>query len=103
MSGNAALLPFVDEHATVVAAPPMPVWEALLRAVEGMTAGAASGRFARLLGCADTAVAGPRPLAIDAVFPGLKGRAYRTLVIGTRMHVLVTNRVLDSVRRRAER
>ena len=29
-----------------------------------------------------------------AVFPGLKGRAYRALVIGTRMHVLVVRRVL---------
>jgi len=35
-----------------------------------------------------------------AEFPGLKGRAYRALVIGTRMHVLVTRRVLRSVARR---
>ena len=28
-----------------------------------------------------------------AEFPGVKGRAYRALVIGTRMHVLVTRRV----------
>lgn len=38
-----------------------------------------------------------------AVFPGLKGRAYRALVIGTRMHVLVTRRLLGGVKRRAER
>lgn len=38
-----------------------------------------------------------------AVFPGLKGRIYRTLVIGTRGHVLVTRRLLGAVRRRAER
>jgi len=37
-----------------------------------------------------------------AVFPGLKGGAYRALVIGTRMHVLVTRRVLGGVARRAE-
>lgn len=37
-----------------------------------------------------------------AAFPGLKGRTYRALVIGTRMHVLVTNRVLRAVKRRAE-
>jgi hypothetical protein len=37
-----------------------------------------------------------------AVFPGLKGRAYRALVIGTRMHVLVVRRVLRGVTRRAE-
>lgn len=38
-----------------------------------------------------------------AVFPGRKGRAYRTLVIGTRAHVAVTKTILRSVRRRAER
>jgi hypothetical protein len=37
-----------------------------------------------------------------AEFPGLKGRAYRALVIGTRMHVVVTKRVLRGVARRAE-
>jgi hypothetical protein len=37
-----------------------------------------------------------------AVFPGLKGRAYRALVIGTRMHVLVVRRVLRGVSRRVE-
>jgi hypothetical protein len=37
-----------------------------------------------------------------AVFPGLKGRAYRAAVIGTRMHVLVTRRVLRGVARRVE-
>lgn len=38
-----------------------------------------------------------------AVFPGLKGSAYRALVIGTRMHVLATRRMLTAVKRRAER
>jgi hypothetical protein len=38
-----------------------------------------------------------------AAFPGLKGRAYRALVIGTRMHVLVTRRLLAACKRRAER
>jgi hypothetical protein len=37
-----------------------------------------------------------------AEFPGLKGGAYRALVIGTRMHVLVTRRVLRGVARRVE-
>jgi hypothetical protein len=37
-----------------------------------------------------------------AEFPGLKGRAYRALVIGTRGHLLVVNRLLAAVRRRAE-
>ena len=38
-----------------------------------------------------------------AAFPGLKGRAYRAMVIGTRGHVLATRRILAAVKRRAER
>lgn len=38
-----------------------------------------------------------------AEFPGLKGRAYRALVIGTRMHVLAVRRLLGAVARRVER
>lgn len=38
-----------------------------------------------------------------AAFPGLKGSVYRALVIGTRMHVLVTRRMLTATKRRAER
>jgi len=38
-----------------------------------------------------------------AAFPGLKGAVYRGLVIGTRMHVLVTRRLLGAAKRRAER
>jgi hypothetical protein len=38
-----------------------------------------------------------------AAFPGLKGEIYKTLVIRSRAHVLVTKRLLQSVARRAER
>jgi hypothetical protein len=38
-----------------------------------------------------------------AEFPGLTGRAYRALVIGTRMHVLAVRRVQGGVARRVER
>ncbi len=38
-----------------------------------------------------------------AEFPGARGRAYRALVIGTRMHVLAVRRVLGAVARRVER
>lgn len=38
-----------------------------------------------------------------AEFPGFKGRAYRAMVIGTRGHVLATRRILNAVKRRAER
>lgn len=36
-----------------------------------------------------------------AAFPGPHGRVYRTLVIGTRLHVLATTRILRSVSRLA--
>ena len=38
-----------------------------------------------------------------AEFPGLRGSAYRALVIGTRLHVLATNQILRSIRRAALR
>jgi hypothetical protein len=38
-----------------------------------------------------------------AEFPGAKGAVYKTLVIRTRMHVLVTRRILAAVKARAER
>lgn len=38
-----------------------------------------------------------------AEFPGVKGRAYRGLVIDTRAHVLVVRRLLGAVARRVER
>jgi hypothetical protein len=38
-----------------------------------------------------------------AVFPGLRGRAYRVLVIGTQGHVLLVRRLLRAIRTRAER
>lgn len=37
-----------------------------------------------------------------AEFPGLKGGVYRALVIGTRVHVFVTRRILAAAKRRAE-
>jgi len=38
-----------------------------------------------------------------AVFPGLRGHAYRALVIGTHGHVLAVKRLLRAVRAQAER
>lgn len=145
-------LPHVDEHSVAIEATAGATWDALLRVVEGSFSSGASSKGAQLLGCADTAASGPRPLATGSVlpgfhveaaqprqelalagghrfsdyalifrldeegdgrtllraetraaFPGLKGRAYRAMVIGTRMHVLVTRRILDAAKRSAER
>jgi hypothetical protein len=38
-----------------------------------------------------------------AEFPGIKGSIYRALVIRTRGHVVVTKRLLESVKKRAEK
>ncbi len=52
----------------------------------------------------DEAPGGSRVSATThAEFPGLRGRVYRALVIGTRGHVLAVTRILRSVKRRAER
>jgi hypothetical protein len=152
MSTTAERLPHIDEHSIEIAAAPTRVWPALSRIAEGSFGSPATGRAARLLGCADVAPSGPRPLETGsafpgfhveaakpneilalagshrfsdyalifrlddigsqhtrlraetrAVFPGLKGGIYRTLVIRTRGHVLVTRPLLGAVKRRAER
>jgi hypothetical protein len=145
-------LPYVDEHSVEIEASAESTWEALPQVVEGSVSSGAAPALARLLGCADSAAGGPRPLATGstvpgfhvaeataprelalagshrfsnygltfrlddlgdgrtrlraetrAEFPGLKGSAYRALVIGTRMHVLATRRMLTATKRRAER
>jgi hypothetical protein len=142
----------VDEHAEIVAAPLDRTWEALLRAAEASVSAPGAPRYARLVGCADVVVSGPRPLAVGSAFPGfhvaaaeapvelalagshrfsnyalifrldsldggrtrvraetraefprLRGALYKGLVIGTRMHVLATRRVLGGVKHRAEK
>ncbi len=147
-----ASLPYVDELPVEIGANREKTWAALLRVVEGSFASARGRGPARLLGCENTELSGPRPLAkgsafpgfhveaaeplgelrlagrhrfstyllsfrledagdggtrlvaeTRAAFPGLKGSVYRALVIGTRMHVLVTRRLLIATKRRAER
>jgi hypothetical protein len=66
----AAALPYIDEHSARIGAGAGETWAALLRVVEASVSGAAAAAFARLLGCADTAAAGPRPLATGSTIPG---------------------------------
>lgn len=152
MTSPSEHLPFVDELSIEVEAGAAATWEALLRVLERTFGSTATGRMARLLGCADVEASGSRPLAAGSAFPGfhveaaappaelalagghrfsdyglilrlddlggnrtrvraetrarfpgLKGGIYRALVIGTRMHVLVTRRVLGAVKQSAER
>jgi hypothetical protein len=140
-------LPFVDEHAVDVDAPPERTWDAVV-AVSRNAFGGGAGLFAWVVGCDDTEVTGapgaegstivgfhvessrpPHELVLSgrhrfseyrltflveplddvcsrvravthARFPGLHGEAYRTLVIRSGMHVLVTRRLLDAVKQR---
>lgn len=126
------------------------VWEAVVTTAMGALGGSGKERFARLLGCAQTANRGepgtagstlvgfrvaeaepPRLLRLEgehrfsryrltfrieprgastrvsaathAEFLGAAGRAYRALVVGSRGHLLLVNRMLRAVRRRSER
>lgn len=54
-------------------------------------------------GVADSTAAVRLSAETRARFPGVAGRGYRLLVIGTRGHVVLVRRLLRSVRRRAER
>ncbi len=129
-------LPYIDEHAEVVAAPRDVVWAALLRHVTASLHRAERTPLVRLLGTeprAGFAIVESAPatrlhlvgrhrfaryeLAFElddaegggtdlrarthAAFPGVHGRVYRALVIGTRMHVVATRHVLRSVGKRS--
>lgn len=63
-------LPFVDEHALVIGAPPGAVWAALLAQVPRSFERRTSEVGARLLGCEHCVSSGPRPLAQGSTFPG---------------------------------
>jgi len=70
MSAAGDRLPHVDEHSTAVEASPDATWDGLLRVLEGSFSSAPTARFATMLGCADAAPAGPRPLAVGSAVPG---------------------------------
>ena len=63
-------MPPSDEHSVVLEADPRATWDALARVVEGSFSSGAGPGAARLLGCADTEAAGPRPLSTGSAFPG---------------------------------
>jgi hypothetical protein len=70
VSTDTERLPHVDEHSLVVEAGRERTWESLLRIVEASVSSGGAPRFARIVGCADTAAAGPRPLAEGSAVPG---------------------------------
>jgi hypothetical protein len=65
-------LPLVDEHSTSISAPVEEVWHALLGTVDRGFSRPGASMFARLVGCADSSPAGPRPLDAGAAIPGFR-------------------------------
>ena len=65
-------LPHVDEHATDIAATADEVWSVLTARLDRAFSGAGMARYARLVGCADWAASGPRPLAEGSTVPGFR-------------------------------
>ncbi|SDH71242.1 hypothetical protein [Nonomuraea jiangxiensis] len=65
-------LPYLDEHATTIAADVHDVWPVLVEAVGRAFSGAATTLYARAIGCADHAESGPRPLAEGSTLAGFR-------------------------------
>ncbi|MFF4758214.1 hypothetical protein [Streptomyces sp. NPDC001292] len=65
-------LPHVDEHATVVAAGADAVWRGIGDVLDRSFASSGATRYARVVGCADRAASGPRPLAEGSTVPGFR-------------------------------
>jgi hypothetical protein len=84
-----AQLPFVDEHAALIAAPSNDVWSALVQTVERTFTQPGAAHYARAVGCTPAAASGPRPLAEGSTFPGFRVAlvvAEKTLVLEGQHH-----------------
>ena len=64
------MLPTIDEHSTVVAAPRDAVWAALGESLDGAFAVGLAPLYARAVGCEPATASGPRPLAAGSTIPG---------------------------------
>jgi hypothetical protein len=65
-------LPFLDEHATLIAAGVDGVWTVLVSTLDRAFSRAGAARYARAVGCADCTASGPRPLAEGSTVPGFR-------------------------------
>jgi hypothetical protein len=63
-------LPYLDEHATVIAAPADVVWRVLGETFERSFSHLGASGYVRLVGAADRLAPGPRPLAPGSTLPG---------------------------------
>ncbi len=67
-----ASLPYVDEHATVIAAEADDIWRALGETLDRSFSRPGMAGYVRLVGSADRTTSGPRPLAEGSTFPGFR-------------------------------
>jgi hypothetical protein len=65
-----AQLPYLDEHATTIAASADDVWSALIDTLDRGFSGTGAAVYARAVGCVDHSASGPRPLAERSTIPG---------------------------------
>jgi hypothetical protein len=65
-------LPYLDEHATVIAAEADDVWRSLGDTLDRSFSRPGGAGYARVVGCADRTASGPRPLAEGSTFPGFR-------------------------------
>lgn len=84
---TANALPHLDEHVALIEANPSAVWQALLHVLADFGTRTGASAVARLVGCADQAESGPRPLAPGATIPGFhvaSARPGRELILAGR-------------------
>ncbi|WP_369252905.1 hypothetical protein [Streptomyces sp. R41] len=67
-----ASLPYVDEHATVIAAGTDDVWRSLGETLDRSFLRPGAVGYARLVGSTDRTASGPRPLAEGSTIPGFR-------------------------------
>jgi len=67
-----AELPYLDEHATAIAAGVDDVWPTLLGALDRAFSRPGATMYARAVGCADRTASGPRPLTKGSTIPGFR-------------------------------
>jgi hypothetical protein len=84
-----ARLPYIDEHATVIAAGGDAVWRSLVETLDRSSSRHGVAGYARLVRAADHTASGPRPLAEGSTLPGFRVVAAvpgRELVLQGRHH-----------------
>jgi hypothetical protein len=67
-----AQLPYLDQHATDIAADVDDVWRVLTATLERVFTRTGAAGYARAVGCADRTTSGPRPLAAGSTLPGFR-------------------------------